>query len=159
MNPFIRTQQSDSMGAFRYVLLSILIAFLVLECTACFYGKPRKDPISSTGYYIPRDLDDALIELDRIMGPKGRREVRNRSEKDMIDYHRDLGMWIRNNWLKRESPLLLYFTKLGVRARDDMSGIIFDSYWRKLHGVPIDLEGQVQYYSDYWKNVESIQTK
>jgi hypothetical protein len=28
--------------------------------------EPRKDASSKTGYYIPRDLDDALVEVDRI---------------------------------------------------------------------------------------------
>ena len=64
-----------------------------------------------------------------------------------------MGMRIRNNWgLWKGSPLSEYFNRLGIYHPDDMTGIIFDSYWRKIHHQPIKLKEQVAYYQEYWKN-------
>jgi hypothetical protein len=32
-----------------------------------------------------------------------------------------------------------------------MSGLILTSFWRHLHGVPLDVEGQVAAYQRYWE--------
>jgi hypothetical protein len=140
-----------AMRTFISILVAASLAVLLSACATT--GSPRKDATSKTGYYIPRDLDDALVELDRIMGTKGHEEVIRATEDGMIEYHHGLGTWLRNNWgLWGGSRLSEYFHQLGIRHPDDMSGIIFDSYWRKLHDRPIDLEGQVRYYQDYWKS-------
>lgn len=118
------------------------------------YGAPRKDPYSSTGYYIPEDLDDALIEVDRIMGITGTLETLSRSESYMCIYHHGFGVWLRNNWgLWGETRLVEYFNRLGITHADDMSSIILVSYWRKLHNVPLDLSDQIKMYQEYWKVV------
>ena len=135
-----------------FILVAASLALLLSAC-ATTKGEPSKDATSKTGYYIPRDLNDALVELDRIIGTKGHDDVMGTTEKGMIEYHHGLSTWLRNNWgLWGGSRLSEYFHQLGIRHPDDMSGIIFDSYWRKLHGRPIDLEGQVRYYQDFWKS-------
>jgi hypothetical protein len=115
--------------------------------------EPRKDVNSKSGYYIPRDLDDALVEVDRIFVGAGTREkVLRATEDDMIDYHMGFGMWMRNNWgLWGGSRLAEFFNGIGIHHPDDMTGIILHSYWRKLHGKPIDLDGQVKHYKEYWQ--------
>ena len=147
------------MRAFTAILVSILLAFLLSACkdtSGKSSDEPHKDANSPTGYYIPRDLDDALTEVDRIMGAKGREDVLKASEREMIQYHFGLGQWMRNNWgLWKGLGLAQYFNQLGIHHPDDMSGIILDSYWRRIHGKPIDLEGQVRYYQDYWKKMKT----
>lgn len=115
--------------------------------------EPRKDASSKTGYYIPEDLDDVLVEVDRIFVSAGERDaVMKAAEDDMVQYHHGLGMWMRNEWgLWAGSRLSEYFNRIGIHHPDDMSGIILNSYWRKLHGKPIDLERQVKYYQEYWR--------
>ena len=142
----------------------ILLTAILSTCTPpdiapASNSEPRKDPSSPTGYYIPRDLNDALVELDRIMGDKGRAEVLAAKEQDMANYHHGPGTWIRNNWglWDSNSRLAQYFRKIGARHPDDMSGIILKSYWRKLHNQPIDLEGQLKYYNDYWDKLKAQQ--
>jgi hypothetical protein len=147
------------MRALTAIFASVAIAFLLAACkdtSGKSSDEPRKDASSPTGYYIPRDLDDALTEVDRIMGVKGRADVMKASESDMIQYHFGLGQWMRNYWgLWKGLRLAQYFEQLGIHHPDDMSGIILDSYWRKIHGKPIDLEGQVRYYQDYWKKMKT----
>jgi hypothetical protein len=115
------------------------------------YGQPKKDPNSTTGYYIPENLEDAIIEIDRMMGKTGHLETLNRPEEDMCMLHHGTGMWLRNNWgLWQGSRLANYFNSIGITHADDMSGIILDSYWRTLHDEPLDIEGQVKFYQDFW---------
>jgi len=105
--------------------------------------------------YVPKDLDDALKQLDLLLGDMGRAEVQRAKESDMIQYHMGLGLWMRNNWgLWAGSRLAQYFNQIGIRHPDDMTGIIFDSYWRRLHGRDIDLDAQVYRYQKYWKRSE-----
>ena len=55
------------------------------------------------------------------------------------------GMWVRNEWgLWKNSDLKKYFLDKGIGHPDDMSGIIFTSYYRYLNNKPIDLEGQIE---------------
>jgi len=140
------------------ILASTSLALFLSACATTNTknsGEPRKDATSKTGYYIPRDLDDALVELDRIMGTKGHGEVMTTTEDGMIKYHHGLGTWLRNNWgLWGGLSLAQYFNQLGIHHPDDMSGIILHSYWRKLHDRPIDLEAQVRHYQDYWNSVK-----
>lgn len=134
-----------------FTILFAALAVLFLSACASMNRQTRHHGATETGEYIPRDLDDALAELDRIMGAEGRDEVMKATQDEMSKYHFGIGVWLRNNWLRGESRLSEYFRQLGIQHRDDMSGIILDSYWRKLHGKPIDLEGQVRHYQDYWK--------
>jgi hypothetical protein len=68
-------------------------------------------------------------------------------------YHMGLGMWMRNNWglWKENTKLWQFFNQKGIFHADDMSGIIFESFWRYLNNKPINLNEQVSYYIKYWK--------
>lgn len=104
---------------------------------------------------IPKDLDTALKELDHMLDPRLREEMRKGTEGEMGKYHFGLGMWMRNNWgLWAGSELSQWFHKRGIGHPDDMSGILLTSYWRRLNGKPIDLEGQVKHYQAYWERAK-----
>ena len=61
-------------------------------------------------------------------------------------------MYLRNNWgLWRNSKLAENLFKMGIFHPDDMSGIILDSYQRKLKGEEIKLDEQLKYYQNYWR--------
>ena len=114
--------------------------------------EPTKDPSSPTGYYIPKDIDDAFIELDKILSPKSKYEIMKAAPIDMIKYHHGLGMWLRNNWgLWHDSRLAKYFNNIGIYHPDDMSSIVLTSYWRKMHSKPLNVDGQVKLFQKYWE--------
>jgi hypothetical protein len=106
---------------------------------------PTKSSQFETGVYIPKDLVDAFKELDRMLTPEFRREFGRLKESEVARHHFDLGGWLRNQWgLWKGLRLAKWFNEKGIHHPDDMSGIILDSYWRKLNKRPIGLEAQIK---------------
>lgn len=113
---------------------------------------------SSQGY-IPKDLDDALVELDKLVKPADKEKIR-KSDTSPTDLHRGLGMSLRNTWgLWADSRLAKHFNGLGIFHPDDMSAIIIESYARRLRGKPLGLEGQVAFYQRYWAEAQATQDR
>lgn len=103
--------------------------------------------------YIPIDLDDAIIQLIRMMPPKDIQKFKNETEQSIVKYHFGFGMRLRNRWgLWNESRLARWFNEKGITHADDMSGIIFTSLHRRLNDKPIELEKQIKQYQEYWDN-------
>ncbi|HLG28286.1 MAG TPA: DUF6794 domain-containing protein [Paenisporosarcina sp.] len=101
---------------------------------------------------IPTNLDECFEALLRIAHPEDIETIKAGSEDDMCQYHHGIGTWIRNNWgLWHGGPLQDYFKQMGLWHADDMSGLILQSFWCYLKGIPLDVEGQVAHYLDYWK--------
>jgi hypothetical protein len=50
-----------------------------------------------------------------------------------------------------EPPIVAYFRSIGIAHADDMSSIILKSAYRKHNNLPLDLDGQVKHYQDFWK--------
>lgn len=98
------------------------------------------------GIYIPKNLEECFIQLDKILKPKDIETIKNlKSKDDMSNYHFGLGLWIRNNWgLWGGSRLQIYFFNKGVNHPDNMSGIILEYYYEWLHNE-----------NENWKNFEN----
>jgi len=96
----------------------------------------------------PKDLVECVKIL---LKEEGIEEFKN---KDPIEYHHSTGRSIRNDWglWDSESNLHKFFNLIGIYHADDMSGIILDTVHRIINGIPIDLDGQVEHYKDYWKD-------
>jgi len=115
----------------------------------------RLNPAKSAplGVYVPKDLDDAFVELKKILDPKVLSELKQGKEAELAKYHFGLGMWMRNNWgLWKGTRLADYFESLGILHPDDMSGIILTSFYRHLNGRPVRLDEQAEYYKAYWNS-------
>lgn len=116
---------------------------------------PTPDQSAPFGVYIPKDLHDAFIELERMTDPRFLAEFQSGTDAELDKYHHGMGMWIRNNWaLWKGSRLTDYFVRLGIHHPDDMSGIILTSFHRHLNGKPIKLDEQVRYYQAFWNSPE-----
>jgi len=91
---------------------------------------------SINGVYIPRDMGECFVELDKLLGEIDKKEIRAlRTRDEMIRYHLDMGMWMRNNWsLWGGSRLYKYFLDKGLRDPEDMSSLILFYYYDWLTG-------------------------
>lgn len=113
------------------------------------------------GIYIPKNLEDCFVQIDKMLNDSIKIEIKKKTEDDFsADSHFGLGKWVRNNWgLWAGSRLSKYFNKMDIYHPDDMSGIIVTSYYRKLTGKEIDLEKQIKFYKSYWTAVTSPSKK
>src|SRR5688500_3746504 len=126
----------------------MLICLLMVSCSASLSRH--------TNAYIPADLVDAHRELGRMLSTKELDDIKSMTTRDkMSEYHMSLGLGLRNQWgLWRGSRLGRYFDQLGVHHPDDMSGIILESFWCKLHEQPFQLDERVHACQAYWRSME-----
>lgn len=98
--------------------------------------KERLVADSIRGVYIPKNLEDSFLTLNKILHPLDIETIKNLdSPYDTIDYHFSLGMWIRNNWgLWGGSRFQKYLEKRGIQHPDDMSSAILKYYQEWLNG-------------------------
>ncbi len=85
---------------------------------------------SINGVYIPKDIEDCCVQLDKILSEKDKEYIKGLPKKDdTIDLHFGLGMWIRNNWgLWGGSRLQKYLFDISDHP-DGMSSIILKYYY------------------------------
>jgi hypothetical protein len=109
----------------------------------------------------PVDLNECLMQLDNMFVDSMKLEIKAMPESMFsAKYHHGFGTWMRNNWgLWRGSKLSKYFNSLGIYHPDDMTGVIFTSYHRKLTEREINLDEQIRFYKDYWKQVKQMKTE
>jgi len=132
-------------------LLAGVLLVLCLNVSGQEQGSDGQTEERSPEVYVPQDLEDSLAELQRLLKPEDVQKMRDATEGDMIEYHFGLGTWLRNNWgLWGRSRLAEWFNARGIHHAEDMSGIILDSFWRRLQGKDVDLEGQTKKYQAYW---------
>jgi hypothetical protein len=114
---------------------------------------------SINGVYIPKDLNDCFLQLNRIINKVDKEEFKNMAEQEAVGMtHFSIGLWMRNNWqLWSGSRLSKYFNEIGISHPDDMSRIILDSYHRYLRKELINLDEQVQDYKNYWEKAKAEQ--
>jgi hypothetical protein len=105
------------------------------------------------GVYIPKNLVDAILEIDKFYSDSLKTEIKILDENNYVgDYHFGTGLWIRNNWnLWKGSRLSRFFNRNGIKHPDDMSSIVLVSYHRKLTGKEIKFKNQVAEYKKYWR--------
>ena len=78
---------------------------------------------SINGVYIPKDIEDCCVQLDKILSEKDKEYI-------LKHLHFGLGMWIRNNWgLWGGSRLQQYFFDKKIDHPDGMSGEILRAYY------------------------------
>ncbi|MBW8684707.1 DUF6794 domain-containing protein [Chitinophaga rhizophila] len=142
---------------------AIYTPWKILEAKNKAEDKVRYTTDSLRGIYIPVNLEDCIRQIDLFWSDSIRSNVKQLTEDQFsVRAHHGFGMWIRNNWqLWAGSRLSKYFNDKGIYHPDDMSGIILDSYHRRLNNRDIKLEDQIQHYLDYWSKskMEAIARK
>jgi len=92
---------------------------------------------SIAGVYIPQNLEDCFEQLDKILKPVNKNEMKAlKKSTDMMQYYMGgLGLWMRNNWgLWGGSRLQKYFADRGATDPEAVSTIILFSYYDWLKG-------------------------
>lgn len=92
--------------------------------------------------YIPKDLDDAHAQMDKLMDSEAKLGFMKLSDAEAASkYHFVFGRWLIKNWsLDRGSRLSAYLRERGIYRSDDMAKFLVQTYHRKLHMRPLNEE-------------------
>ena len=126
---------------YQEMLDSLLETYRQADSLFAFWA--RADTIE--GAYIPKDLDDAIEEINKLLTEE---QINTYSIMDedslVISEHLDLGMYIRNRWcLWGRSRLADYLYQKGIDHPDYMSDVILRSWHRFINKKPINLDQQI----------------
>lgn len=100
----------------------------------------RMDKLNNV--YIPKNLDDALLQLEKLTSPESRAKFMSIPEDSVCLFmHNRLGQWIILNWgFYGGSRLSHYLRSAGITYPDDMADFLMLAYHRKLHGKPVGIK-------------------
>lgn len=101
------------------------------------------------GVYIPVDMKDAFVELERLSEPQAVLKFKQASE-DMVSrkLHFGLGRWMVTNWnFYNGSRFSHYLKEMGVSHPDDMAQFTIVSWHRHLNGKELGLEARAKDYA------------
>ncbi|MGB3229132.1 MAG: DUF6794 domain-containing protein [Saprospiraceae bacterium] len=98
--------------------------------------------------YIPKDLKDALKELDRLTDTKTALELISSSEDTIASkLHFNLGRWMQIHWgLEEGSRLSFYLKNRGLSFPDDMMDLLIRCWYRHLKQLPLDDQQLIDHY-------------
>ncbi len=100
--------------------------------------------------YIPKDLTDAFIQLNKLIDEPSRLKFKEVPE-DVAAHklHFSLGRWIAVNWGFYEGSRLAKFIRdIGIDDPDYMARFVIVSYHRNLNRKPLDVKSQVAAYQE-----------
>lgn len=96
--------------------------------------------------YIPADLADAFVQLNKLIDKDSRLKYKTLSEEEAM--HKpffSFGRWIAHNWQFYEgSRFAHYLRQLGLSHPDDMTRFVLVTYHRQLNGRPLEAKGLVE---------------
>ena len=109
----------------------------------------------------PKTLEQCYEIFDKRLTPEQLNRFKNTKESELSRYGGGSFVWdnlmgaVYGKWGFNE--LDKYFQDRGVTDGRGVVGIIIRSYWRHLHAIPVDLEGQIKKEREYWAR-ENCQT-
>lgn len=103
--------------------------------------------------YIPKDLADCFIQLNKLIDEESKRKFKTAPEEVVArKLHFSLGRWMMVNWsFYQGSRLSAYLKNIGIFYPDDMARFIIISYHRNLNRKELKVKEQVEFYQEYRK--------
>jgi hypothetical protein len=101
------------------------------------------------GVYIPKDLEDAFANLNRLIDKNGREKFKNMGEVDAARrLHFSFGRWITTNWGFYEGSRLSHYIRenFQIYHPEDMAQFIIILYHRYLNKSPLNVKELVEHY-------------
>lgn len=94
------------------------------------------------GVYIPKDLTDAFIQLNKLIDEESRTKFKAVSEEEAVHtLYFSFGRWIIHNWGFYGGSRLSHFLKgLGLSHPEDMAQFIIITYHRNLNRQSLDVK-------------------
>lgn len=97
-----------------------------------------------------RVIDNIFDKIIDDLGKEKVYEFSSQEEKKAVsDLYMTYGITFRNEYLKKNSPILKYFNKKGVDDIYSICHIIFSSLHRKLNKKPLNINNQIRTFNEF----------
>lgn len=153
------------------LFIFFILSFLPLDVmaqkppeTQAEYEKAYKRRIRQEmirGVYIPKDIGEAFVELNRLTDKESRAKFKTIPEEIAAQkLHFSLGRWLIVNWGFYEgSRLSVYLNKIGLFHPDDLARFVIITYHRNLNRDPLEVKALVQQLLEARAQLEEEQKK
>jgi hypothetical protein len=87
---------------------------------------------------IPITIPECFESLIEMVDKPSLDLIENKRKEELVDFHMDLGLLIRNNWLYADdSPLIQTLREQGMTYyhEDTLSALIIEIFWEHLNGI------------------------
>jgi hypothetical protein len=102
----------------------------------------RPDRLSAE--LVPNTVEEAIDALGRGLSGTDFRSMQVLSEEDAVASAYGVAQWVRHWGLSAGGGLRHELASAGFEDLDDMSDAVLTCFWRRLHGRPLDLNGQLR---------------
>ncbi|NND05453.1 MAG: hypothetical protein HKN87_03650 [Saprospiraceae bacterium] len=101
------------------------------------------------GKYIPKDVEDAVARLNKIVDPHGQARFKAQPEEKAVrTIHFSFGRWMIFNWGFYEGSRLSHFLRSkGITYPDDMASTLMHCYHRRLNDKPLQLDSLANHFA------------
>ncbi len=164
---------------YRIIVLNVL---LLLTCSLFAQQKPvnsaeefekryqwRIQQDFLEGTYIPKDLTDVFIELNRLIDKPSKQKFKTASEEEVVHkLYFSLGRWMIVNWgFYGGSRLSVFLKKLDIHHPEEMAKFLITTYHRNLNKNKLNVkelvtslqEARAQEKAERLEEGEVIETK
>ncbi len=141
-----------------FFLVSTLITSLAysqmgMPADTVDYEKQYQERIGKShinGFYIPTDINDAMLTMDEVMDESVRKKFGYLPEDEVAKKtFFSVGTWMGLNWgLYEGSRLSVWFHQVGAKHPDDMIWVLLRSYHRHLNGRELNYQVLIEEYNE-----------
>lgn len=119
----------------------------------------KKDKLNNV--YIPKNLDDAMLQLDKIISAESQTKIKAIPEDTVCTLlHNRLGQWMILNWgFYGGSRLSHYLRSAGVTFPDDMADFLILAYHHRLNGKPVSIKELAIFFKEKRKKEHQEEIK
>ncbi len=102
------------------------------------------------GVYIPEDMGDAFLQLDKLIDASSKAKFKAAGEEEAVrKLHFSFGRWMIYNWQFYQGSRLSHSLKqLGIHHPDDMARVLIRTYHRYLNKKTLNIKEQVEAIED-----------
>lgn len=131
----------------------VLFSLTLLSQTTDPYEKKYQWRIKQEvlyGVYIPKDINDALLQLNKLIDKESKSKFKSMPEEQAV--HKlffSFGRWMTHNWsLYDGSRLSVYLQNMGIHHPDDMVRFIIRVYHRSLNKKDLGIKELLEEIQD-----------
>ena len=137
------------------------LIYLLMFLPFLAFAQDNKDPYQEKyewrirqevlyGVYIPKDVNEALLQLNRLTDEPSKNKFKSMGEEEAVSkLFFSLGRWMSHNWGFNEgSRLTVNLRSMGIYSPDDMSRFLMTLFHRSLNKKPLELKETLKIFQE-----------